>query len=171
MCVGSARLADSARVRGAVGSTVRRWLGLPARHGRYPRAGQSGLPGGADEGVPYRQWQRRAQEAQVAWILLVVAGLLEVAWASVLPATDGLTKPAPTAAFVALLALSMGLLARASQTIPVGTAYGVWVGIGAVGAAAVGIVLHGDPATPARIGFLALLIVADLKSTRLNSSH
>ena len=96
----------------------------------------------------------------MSWILLVVAGLLEVAWASVLPSTEGLSRPAPTAAFVALLAASMFALAKATETIPVGTAYGVWVGIGAVGAALVGIALHGDPSTPARLAFLALLIVS-----------
>lgn len=95
-----------------------------------------------------------------SWALLVVAGLLEVAWASALPATDGLTRPVPTIAFLVLLTASMLALARAAQDIPLGTAYGVWVGIGAVGAAVVGIVLHGDPAGPARIGFLALLVVA-----------
>jgi quaternary ammonium compound-resistance protein SugE len=103
----------------------------------------------------------------MAWALLVVAGLLEVAWASVLPATNGLTRPLPTLAFLVLLAASMLALAKATDTIPVGTAYGVWVGIGAVGAAAVGIAFHDDPATPARIGFLALLVVAivGLKAT------
>jgi quaternary ammonium compound-resistance protein SugE len=103
----------------------------------------------------------------VSWTLLVIAGLLEVAWASALPATDGLTKPAPTVLFLALLAASMFALAKAAEEIPLGTAYGVWVGIGAVGAAIVGMVAHGDPATPARIGFLGLLIVAivGLKAT------
>jgi quaternary ammonium compound-resistance protein SugE len=98
----------------------------------------------------------------VAWILLVFAGLLEVAWASVLPATEGLTKPLPTIGFLALLAASMVALAKASESIPLGTAYTVWVGIGAVGAAAVGIAVHGDPATPMRILFLTLLVVAIL---------
>lgn len=103
----------------------------------------------------------------MSWILLVVAGLLEVGWAATLPATDGLTRPAPTALFVGLLAASMVTLARASEAIPLGTAYGVWVGIGAIGAAVVGIVAHGDPATPGRIGCLALLAVAivGLKAT------
>ncbi|HWL45861.1 MAG TPA: SMR family transporter [Ilumatobacter sp.] len=96
----------------------------------------------------------------MSWILLIVAGLLEVAWAAALPATHGLTRPLPTAAFLVTLAGSMFLLARATQTIPLGTAYVVWVGIGAVGAAIVGLVLHGDPATPARLGFLALLMVS-----------
>lgn len=96
----------------------------------------------------------------MSWVLLVIAGLLEVAWASVLPATAGLTRPVPTAAFVALLTASMLALSKAAGSIPLGTAYAVWVGIGAVGAAVVGIVMHGDPATPARLAFLALLVVA-----------
>lgn len=94
------------------------------------------------------------------WIILTVAGLLEVAWASVLPSTQGLTRPVPTVAFLALLAGSMLALAKAAESIPIGTAYGVWVGIGAVGTALVGVALHGDPATPARLGFLVLLVVA-----------
>lgn len=106
----------------------------------------------------------------MSWVLLVVAGLLEVAWASVLPATVGLSRPAPTAAFLGLLGLSMLFLAKASETIPLGTAYGVWVGIGAVGAAVVGIVVHGDPPTAWRLTFLALLIVA-LVGLKVTSGH
>lgn len=104
------------------------------------------------------------------WALLVLAGVLEVAWASVLPATDGLTRPVPTAGFLALLALSMLALSKAAETIPLGTAYSVWVGIGAVGAAVVGIAHHGDPATPLRVGFLALLVVAVL-GLKLTAGH
>lgn len=104
----------------------------------------------------------------MAWSLLIVAGLLEVAWASVLPATEGLTRARPTVAFLVLLAASMLALARAAETIPIGTAYGVWVGVGAVGAAVVGIVVHGDPATPARIFFLCLL-VASIVGLKLTS--
>lgn len=96
----------------------------------------------------------------MSWILLVVAGLLEVGWASTLPSTNGLTRPLPTLLFLVLLTASMLALAKASQTIPIGTAYGVWVGIGAVGAAVYGIAWNGEPATVARIGFLVLLIVA-----------
>ena len=96
----------------------------------------------------------------MAWPLLIVAGLLEVAWASVLPSTEGLTRVGPTAAFLVLLAASMVALAKAAEVIPIGTAYGVWVGVGAVGAAIVGIVLHGDPATPARAFFLCLLVAS-----------
>jgi len=103
----------------------------------------------------------------MSWVLLVVAGLLEVAWASVLPSTEGLSRPAPTAAFLALLAASMLALAKATESIPLGTAYGVWVGIGAVGAVVVGIAAHGDPSTPGRLAFIALLVVAivGLKAT------
>jgi quaternary ammonium compound-resistance protein SugE len=96
----------------------------------------------------------------MAWPLLVVAGLLEVAWASVLPSTAGLTRLVPTLAFLALLTASMVALAKAAETIPLGTAYAVWVGIGAVGAAVVGIVVHHDPATPARVFFLCLLVAS-----------
>lgn len=94
----------------------------------------------------------------MSWILLVVAGLLEVAWAAVLPTTGGLTRPAPTALFLALLGGSMYGLAKATETIPIGTGYVVWVGIGAVGAAGVGI-LRGDPVTAVRIACLALIVV------------
>lgn len=96
----------------------------------------------------------------MSWLLLIVAGLLEVGWASALPATEGFSKPLPTIAFAGALAASMLLLARATETIPLGTAYVVWVGIGAVGAAIVGLAVYGDPATPARLGFLALLVVS-----------
>ena len=106
----------------------------------------------------------------MAWVLLVIAGLLEVGWASLLPATQGLTRLVPTLAFLAVLTGSMLALAQAAQTIPLGTAYGVWVGIGAVGAAVVGIVVHGDPATPARVAFLALLILA-IVGLKVTSGH
>jgi len=106
----------------------------------------------------------------MSWVLILVAGVLETAWASVLPATGGLSRPLPTAAFLVLLAASMVALAKATESIPLGTAYAVWVGIGAVGAAIVGITLHDDPATPARIGFLALLIVA-IAGLKATSGH
>jgi quaternary ammonium compound-resistance protein SugE len=106
----------------------------------------------------------------MAWALLVVAGLMEVAWAALLPETEGLSRPLPTVAFVALLGGSMLALSKAADTIPIGTAYGVWVGIGAVGAALAGIALHGDPATPARICFLVLLVVA-IAGLKVTSGH
>jgi quaternary ammonium compound-resistance protein SugE len=101
----------------------------------------------------------------MAWVLLVIAGLLEVAWASVLPLTERLSRPVPTAVFVVLLAASMVLLAKATHTLPIGTGYAVWVGIGAVGTAVVGMV-RGDPITIARVACLAL-IVAGVVGLRL----
>jgi quaternary ammonium compound-resistance protein SugE len=102
----------------------------------------------------------------VSWIILVVAGLLEVLWAAALPAA-GLSRPLPTVAFLVGLAGSMLLLARATETIPLGTAYAVWVGIGAVGATLVGILARGESAAPERLVCLALLVVAivGLKTT------
>ena len=96
----------------------------------------------------------------MAWPLLIVAGLLEVAWATVLPTTAGLTRLVPTVVFLALLAASMVALAKAAEVIPIGTAYSVWVGIGIVGAAIVGIAVHDDPANPGRIFFLCLLVLS-----------
>jgi quaternary ammonium compound-resistance protein SugE len=93
-------------------------------------------------------------------MLLVVAGLLEVGWAVLLPETRGLTRPVPTAGFVVLLTGSMVLLALASRTIPIGTAYAVWVGIGAAGAVVFGMLVHGDPVGVARLAFVGLLIVS-----------
>lgn len=103
----------------------------------------------------------------MAWILLFVAGLLEVGWAIGLKYTEGFTRPLPTALTLLSMVASMGLLGLAAKTLPIGTAYGVWVGIGAVGAAILGIVLFGEAATPARLFFLGLMLVAivGLKAT------
>ena len=103
----------------------------------------------------------------MAWILLFVAGLLEVGWAIGLKYTEGFTRPLPTALTLLSMIASMGLLGLAAKELPIGTAYGVWVGIGAVGAAILGIVLFGEAATPARLFFLVLMLVAivGLKAT------
>lgn len=95
-----------------------------------------------------------------AWLLLVVAGLFETAWAIGLKYADGFTRPWPSALTVVALAASMVLLALAVRVLPIGTAYAVWVGIGALGAAALGVVLFQEPLTPARAGFLLLLLVS-----------
>ncbi len=94
----------------------------------------------------------------MAWLVLVVAGLLEVAWAMVLPATRGFSRVVPSIAFGVLLAGSMYGLSFATRTLPLGTAYAVWVGIGAVGTVLLAVVVYGDPATPARFAFLALIL-------------
>lgn len=95
-----------------------------------------------------------------AWVQLLLAGLLEVCWAVGLKYTDGFRKPLPSLFVLITLAGSMYLLASAARTLPIGTAYAVWVGIGALGAAVLGIVLLREPVTAARLGFLALLLVA-----------
>ena len=96
----------------------------------------------------------------MSWILLIVAGLLEVVWATGLKYTDGLTKLLPTVLTIAAMLASVGLLGVATRDLPIGTAYGVWVGIGAVGAGLLGILLFGEAATPARLFFMGLMIVA-----------
>ena len=103
----------------------------------------------------------------MAWILLVVAGLIEVAWSIGMKFTEGFTRLWPSVFTIIGIAASMALLAQAAKTLPIGTAYGVWVGIGAAGAAIVGMLILGEPATAARIFFIALLLVAvvGLKAT------
>ncbi|HEX7809635.1 MAG TPA: multidrug efflux SMR transporter [Thermoanaerobaculia bacterium] len=103
----------------------------------------------------------------MAWILLFVAGLLEVCWAVGLKYTDGFRKPWPSVLVIIAIIASMGLLAHAARTLPIGTAYAVWVGIGALGAAILGVVLFAEPVTIPRIVFLLMLLVAiiGLKAT------
>lgn len=104
----------------------------------------------------------------MAWLLLVVAGLLEVGWAIGLKYTEGFTRPLPTVATVAAMVASVGLLGVAMKTLPVGTAYAVWVGVGAVGTAALGMVLFHEPATVGRLVSLGL-IVAGIVGLKLAS--
>ena len=94
------------------------------------------------------------------WIALLLAGLLETFWAVGLKYTDGFRRPLPSVLVALAIAASMLLLGWAARYLPIGTAYAVWVGIGATGAAILGIVLFGEPVTPARIFFLAMLLVA-----------
>ncbi|HEU4409369.1 MAG TPA: quaternary ammonium compound efflux SMR transporter SugE [Polyangiaceae bacterium] len=96
----------------------------------------------------------------MAWVLLVLAGLLETAWAVGLKYTQGFTRPVPSVLTAAAIVASMVLLATAAKSLPIGTAYGVWVGIGAAGAALLGVVLFDEPATPGRLFFVALLLVS-----------
>ncbi|MDQ0952209.1 quaternary ammonium compound-resistance protein SugE [Streptomyces phaeochromogenes] len=103
----------------------------------------------------------------MAWVLLVVAGLLEVGWSIGMKYTDGFTRLVPSVLTGAGIVASMFLLSYAAKTLPIGTAYGVWVGIGAAGAAVFGMAVLGEPATAARIFFVCLLLVAvvGLKAT------
>lgn len=93
------------------------------------------------------------------WILLVVAGLFEVAWAVMLKQTQGWTRLWPSAATVALMIISFLLLARAMRDLPAGTSYAVWTGIGTVGVAILGVVLYDEPATLLRIGCVGLIVL------------
>ncbi|MCD9028474.1 quaternary ammonium compound efflux SMR transporter SugE [Luteimonas sp. BDR2-5] len=105
----------------------------------------------------------------MSWSILVLAGLFEVGWAIGLKYTEGFTRLWPTLGTVAAMAISVGLLGVAMKTLPVGTAYAIWVGIGAVGTVILGIVLLGDPASPGRLVSLAL-IVAGLIGLKLASA-
>jgi quaternary ammonium compound-resistance protein SugE len=100
------------------------------------------------------------ERTTMAWIVLFVAGLLEIGWAIGLKYTDGFTRPVPSLLTGSAIVVSMVLLASAARTLPIGTAYAVWVGIGAAGAAVLGMILFGEPRNPARLFFLALLVVA-----------
>ena len=94
----------------------------------------------------------------MAWFTLVIAGLFEVGWAVGLKYTDGFTKPWPTALTALALAISMGLLGLALRTLPLGTAYAVWTGIGTIGTAVLGMVLFREPATAARLVCIGLIV-------------
>jgi len=103
----------------------------------------------------------------IAWIVLIVAGLFEVIWAIGLKYSNGLTELVPATVTLIGMIVSMALLSIAVKTIPVGTAYAVWVGIGAVGTALLGILIFKEPATALRLGFIILIIlgVVGLKLT------
>jgi quaternary ammonium compound-resistance protein SugE len=94
----------------------------------------------------------------MAWLLLFVAGLMEVGWAVGLKYTEGFTRLVPSVLTLSCMAASMGALGLALKTLPMGTAYAVWTGIGAVGTAILGIALFGDPASAARIGCIGLIV-------------
>jgi quaternary ammonium compound-resistance protein SugE len=92
------------------------------------------------------------------WLILVCAGVLETAWAVGLKFTDGFSRPWPTALTVVALVGSVWLLAIAVRSLPLGTAYAVWTGIGAVGTVIVGILRFGESASPSRLACVALIV-------------
>lgn len=96
----------------------------------------------------------------MAWVLLIIAGLLEMCWAIGLKYTEGFTRLVPSVLTGTAIVASMVLLGVAAKTLPIGTAYAVWVGIGALGAAVLGIFLFQEPVTPARVFFLALMLIS-----------
>jgi quaternary ammonium compound-resistance protein SugE len=101
----------------------------------------------------------RPEVAAMAWILVVCAGLLEVAMALCLKLSKGFSQPLPSVGFLAFAAASFGLLNLALRDLEVGTAYAVWVGIGAVGTAAVGMLVMGDDVAPLKIAALAMIVI------------
>jgi quaternary ammonium compound-resistance protein SugE len=94
----------------------------------------------------------------MAWLLLLVAGVFEVAWAIGLKYTEGFSRLWPSVLTIAAMGVSVVLLALALKSIPVGTGYAVWTGVGAVGTAVLGIVLFGESASAARIGCIGLIV-------------
>ena len=98
----------------------------------------------------------------MAWIILFVAGLFEIGWAIGLKYTEGFTRPVPTLLTAISLVVSMGLLGWAVKTLPIGTAYAVWTGIGAVGTAVLGLILFQEPATVARLVCIGLIVAGIL---------
>jgi quaternary ammonium compound-resistance protein SugE len=106
----------------------------------------------------------------MAWVVLFVAGLFEVGWAVCLKYTRGFTQPWPTVGFAASMLASLYLLGVALKTLPLGTAYTVWTGVGAVGTVVLGIALLGEPADPRRLACIAL-ILAGIVGLKLVSPH
>lgn len=99
------------------------------------------------------------------WIILLVAAVFEIGWAIGLKYTDGFSRAWPSIATLAMMAMSLYLLALAARALPIGTAYAVWTGIGAVGTATLGMLLFGEPATVARIVCMLMVVggIAGLK--------
>jgi quaternary ammonium compound-resistance protein SugE len=117
------------------------------------------LASSPDEVDPYQVGTTGLEES-VAWLTLIIAGLLEVVWSLGLKYTHGFTRVVPSAITVVALIASVILLERAARVIPIGTAYAVWVGIGVVGAALGGAVLFSEAMPPLRIVFTVLLVVS-----------
>lgn len=102
------------------------------------------------------------------WIILLVAGLFEIVWATAMKYSDGFTRPAPTVLMVVAMVASFWLLATAMRTLPLGTAYMVWTGIGALGSFVIGILFLAEPASAMRL-LAAALIVAGIVTMKLAS--
>ncbi|BCJ39625.1 hypothetical protein GCM10010168_79200 [Actinoplanes ianthinogenes] len=94
----------------------------------------------------------------MSWLLLIAAGLVEVAWSQSIKPTAGFTRLLPTLLCFALAAVAVYLLSLAMKGLPVGTAYAVFTGIGAIGAITLGVIVHKDPLTPGRVAALALIV-------------
>lgn len=106
----------------------------------------------------------------MAWLILLVAAAFEIAWAVGLKYTDGFSRPIPSGLTAIAMVASLYFLALAVRSLPLGTAYGVWVGIGTVGTITLGIVLFGESHAPQRLFFLGLLVIS-LVGLKLTSAH
>jgi quaternary ammonium compound-resistance protein SugE len=104
----------------------------------------------------------------MAWISLLIAGLLEIVWAIGLKYTEGFTRLLPSVITIAAMILSMGLLGLAVRTLPIGTAYAIWTGIGTVGTVLVGIAALGESASPVRLLCVAL-VIAGIVGLKVNA--
>ncbi|MEU4501938.1 MULTISPECIES: multidrug efflux SMR transporter [unclassified Streptomyces] len=94
----------------------------------------------------------------MSWLLLIGAGLVEIAWSQSIEPTRGFTRPLPTLVCAVLMIGAVYLLARAMEGLPVGTAYAVFTGIGAIGAITLGVLVHHDPVSPGRLAAVALIV-------------
>jgi quaternary ammonium compound-resistance protein SugE len=106
----------------------------------------------------------------MAWVFLFLAGLFEIGWAMGLKQTEGFTRLVPSLLTGASMIVSLGLLGLALKTLPLGTAYAIWTGIGTVGTVAVGMMIYGEPASAVRLGCVAL-IVTGIVGLKLVSAH
>jgi quaternary ammonium compound-resistance protein SugE len=106
----------------------------------------------------------------MAWVFLFLAGLFEVGWAMGLKETEGFTRPVPSILTAASMIVSLGLLGLALKTLPLGTAYAIWTGIGTVGTVVAGMIIYGEPASAARLGCVAL-IMTGIVGLKLVSVH
>ncbi len=106
----------------------------------------------------------------MAWVILFFAGLLEVAWALLLKQSEGFTRPLKSIGFLITLAMSMFLLSQSLKTLPVGTAYAVWTGIGAAGTAILGMVWLGEPRSVLKLVSL-MMLVGGIIGLRVASTH
>jgi quaternary ammonium compound-resistance protein SugE len=129
------------------------WLAPPAR-GPYISAGEDDLPlHGNHAGRP------DGMEAVMAWFLISIAGVLEIVWAYFMKRSEGFTKPVDSVLCLAFMGVSFWLLSVGMKSLPMGTAYAVWTGIGALGAFVVGVVMMGEPASWMRTGSAGLILI------------
>lgn len=105
----------------------------------------------------------------MSWIILLFAGLFEVGWAVGLKYTDGFSRPLPTALTILAMAISLGLLGLAMKELPLGTAYAIWTGVGAIGTVIAGIILFGESMAMVRLASVAL-IIAGLVGLKVSAS-